>query len=202
MASKTQIVCLHEGEKRDGGDEKGGGIDQVFINRIIRTLKPAWIKARTNRVRCIPCGGRSEVIKKMPKELKTCIRYGGHTTLMVWADLDADMKAGNDLRMKFWKTAQTAGITEEQFDTVVFIFPKYHIENLYEFLLEGKTNEKFKASKDSNKNKRKNRAKAAVKELAKRCSKTQADPPLPPSLEWSCKNWREISQTNEQRLKW
>ncbi|HKR11356.1 MAG TPA: hypothetical protein VJT15_04825 [Pyrinomonadaceae bacterium] len=37
MANRTQIVCLHEGKK-------GRSIDPVFINRLMRSLNPAWIR--------------------------------------------------------------------------------------------------------------------------------------------------------------
>ena len=37
MANRTQIVCLHEGEK-------GRSIDPVFINALLRDLEPSWIR--------------------------------------------------------------------------------------------------------------------------------------------------------------
>jgi hypothetical protein len=54
-------------------------------------------------IRPVDCGGRSELIARMPEELKTCIEMGGDTTLMVWADLDDDMESGNQLRRSFTK---------------------------------------------------------------------------------------------------
>ena len=60
MASRTQIVCLCEGGK-------GESIDEIFINRLIKSLDPAWIRPTArNVVRIVPCGGRLDVIKRMP----------------------------------------------------------------------------------------------------------------------------------------
>ncbi len=183
MASKTQIVCLHEGKK-------GRSIDPVFIRRLINSLKPAWLKPDkgSNLIRPVDCGGRSEVIKKMPNELKTCLSRGSQTTLMVWADLDDDMSNGDQLKEKFWQVAQDDGITKKQFETVVFIFAKDRLENWIQYLNDGTTDENVEGPRVKH-----NKTVAdAANALAKRCSKAQTNPPLPPSLEWSCKNWREL----------
>ena len=136
MANRTQIVCLHEGEK-------GRSIDPVFINRLIRTLKPAWIRPfkGSNLLRAVDCGGRKQLIERMSEELKACLNTGGQTTLMVWADLDHDMNSGDQLKTEFWETAQAAGITQEQFESVVFIFAKDRLENWVQYLNDGITNE-------------------------------------------------------------
>lgn len=53
MASRTQIVCLHEGEK-------GRSIDPIFIRALLRALDPSWIRPwkGNNIVRTVDCGGR------------------------------------------------------------------------------------------------------------------------------------------------
>lgn len=182
MASRTEIICLHEGEK-------GRSIDPVFINRLIRSLKPAWIKqAGSNMVRLIPKGGRSSLIDEMPAELTKCLSQGGQTTLMVWADMDHDMADGDKLKAEFWKQAELAGITQEQFDQVVFIFAKDRLENWIQYLNEGSTDE----AKEGPRVKDNRLVAEAARKLAKRCQQTQVAPPLPPSLQWSCRNWRKL----------
>ncbi|MBI2479790.1 MAG: hypothetical protein HYV60_14495 [Planctomycetia bacterium] len=113
MANRTQIVCLQEGEK-------GRSIDPVFINALLRALAPPWIRPwkGSNIFRPVDCGGRKNLIAKMPNELRACLHAGGATTLMVWADVDDDMPHGDDLKAAFWKAAQENGITEAEFATV------------------------------------------------------------------------------------
>ncbi len=182
MPSRTQIICLHEGKK-------GPSVDPVFINSLIRSLSPAWLRSHSgnNLLRLDPCGNRAGVISKMPSTLKLCIHAGGNTTLMVWADMDDDTATAEELKNLFWLEAQKSGITQEEFDQVVFIFAKDRIENWIEFLLTGATNESQEGPRVS-------RAEAAdaAKMLAKRCLQNAASPPLPPSLEWSCRNWRKL----------
>ena len=129
MASRTQIVCLCEGRK-------GGSIDEVFINRLIKSLDPNWLRpwGGSNTIRLMPCGGRKAVAEKLPEELRNCLSAGGDTTLMVWADCDDDCADGETLKASFWREAQRQGITKEQFDRVVFIFAKDRLENWIEFL--------------------------------------------------------------------
>ena len=75
MASRTQIVCLCEGTK-------GASIDEVFINKLIRTIKPSWLRRDgANYVRMEARGGRKEVIAEMPNQLRLCVNAGGDTTL-------------------------------------------------------------------------------------------------------------------------
>lgn len=183
MASRTQIVCLHEGKK-------GRSIDPIFIRVLLKALDPAWIRPwnGNNIVRTVDCGGRSDLIATMPAELRSCLAMGGATTLMVWADLDDDMADGDELKAKFWTVAQQSGITKEQFDQVVFVFAKDRIENWIEFLLTGTTDE----SKEGPRQKHDKPVADAAKSLAKRCSSGAAEPQLSPSLAWSCRNWRTL----------
>lgn len=182
MANRTQIICMHEGVK-------GRSIDPVFINRLIRSLKPSWIRPfkGSNLLRLEPGRSRTELIKKMPDELKKCLSVAG-TTLMVWADLDDDMPDGDTLKEVFWKSAQAAGIIRQEFDTVVFIFAKDRLENWIQYLTEGTTDESVEGPRV----KHDRMVADAAKTLAKRCLQSQTEPPLPPSLEWSCKNWRQL----------
>ena len=183
MLSRTQIVCLHEGKK-------GRSIDPVFINTLLRTLKPSWIRPweGSNVVRPLDCGGRSELIAKMPAALKSCLAMGGNTTLMVWADLDHDMSTGEQLKERFWGAAQEAGIQREQFDQVVFVFAKDRLENWIEFLIDGATDE----AREGRRQKHDKPVAEAARCLANRCATGDAEPRFPPSLTWSCQNWRKL----------
>jgi hypothetical protein len=185
MAKRTELLCIHEGKK-------GSSTDPVFINRLIKNLQPAWIRPiGSNTVRLEACGGRTELIDKMPKHLQACLNAGGNTTLMVWADVDEDADP-DALKERFWTRAQEVGITRDQFDRVVFAFAKYRIENWIEFLISGKTiesdNEEDRGPSVSDKI-----ASDAAKKLAERCQKQKATPKLPKSLEWSCRNWKALS---------
>ncbi len=183
VASRTQIVCLHEGKK-------GRSIDPIFIRVLLEKLDPAWIRPwpGNNIIRPVDCGGRKDLIAKMPTELQTCLDMGGDTTLMVWADLDHDMADGAALRQEFWTAAQQAGITREQFDQVVFAFAKDRLENWVEFLLTGTTDE----SREGPRQKNGRPVAEAAKTLARRCASGAAEPQLPRSLVWSCANWRRL----------
>ena len=190
MPNRTQIVCLHEGKK-------GSSVDPIFINKVLKTLDPAWLRPwkGNNTIRIEPCGGRTELMARIPGELRRCLGMGGDTTLMVWADLDHDMEDGEKLKEKFWqathsaeKSPQEAEITREQFDQVVFVFAKDRIENWIEFLLFGATDESMEGPRQ----KHGRLAADAAKKLANRCLGREPGPPLPPSLEWSCQNWRAL----------
>ena len=136
MASKTQLVCMHEGTR-------GGSIDPVFINALLKKLKPSWVRQAegSNIARLRAFRGRSELIEEMPKQLKACLAMGGQTTLMVWADCDHDRANGNDLKETFWEKAEKAGISRTEFEEVIFVFAKDRLENWVEFLDTGKTDE-------------------------------------------------------------
>jgi hypothetical protein len=176
-------VCLHEGKK-------GRSIDPVFIRVLLKKLDPAWVRPweGNNIIRAVDCGGRGELIAKMPAELQNCLDMGGDTTLMVWADLDHDMRDGATLREQFWATAQQAGITRAQFDEVVFVFAKDRLENWIEFLLTGATDE----SREGPRQRHDRPVAEAAKALATRCASGALEPQLPPSLAWSCVNWRRL----------
>lgn len=182
MASRTQIVCLHEGKK-------GRSIDPVFISALFNALKPAWIRPEgKNIVRPVDCGGRKSLIERMPGELRSCLARGGNTTLMVWADMDHDMAEGDKLKQEFWTFAQQEEITKEQFEQVVFIFAKDRLENWIEFLRTGTTDE----SKEGPRVKHGREVAEAARKLANRCAINATEPKLPPSLAWSCQNWRKL----------
>lgn len=182
MASRTQIVCLCEGAK-------GASIDEVFINKLMKTLKPEWVRREgSNFIRPQPCGSRLEVIKRTPEELKRCLAAGGDTTLMVWADCDDDCDNGDALKAKFRKEAHGAGITQEDFNRIVFIFAKDRLENWIQFLNTGQTNE----AEEGPRLKHDKEAAEAAKKLAKLCGEGKPANNMPPSLQWSCKNWRAL----------
>lgn len=181
MPSRTQIVCLHEGKK-------GSSIDPVFIRALMKGLNPTWIRPwpGNNVVRTVDCGGRKELIEKMPGELKACLGRGGDTTLMVWADVDDDMADGEALKAAFWRAAEGAGVTREDFDQVVFVFAKDRIENWIEFLKTGRTDEAVEGPRI----KHGREAAEAARELASKCLSGAPIANVPASLQWSCRNWR------------
>jgi len=134
MAKRTELLCIHEGTK-------GSSTDPIFINRLIKSLDPAWIRpAGSNSVRLEACGGRTELIGKMPGHLRICLNMGGNVTLMVWADVD-DESDPDALKKRFWEKAQDGGITGAQFDRFFFVFARNRIENWIEYLNTGKTDE-------------------------------------------------------------
>ena len=183
MANRTQILCLHEGTA-------GSSVDPVFINRLMRSLKPAWIRpwAGSNTVRLEPCGGRNALMETVPRKLKEVLDAGGNTTLMVWADLDHDMPNGDALKHEFWRQAQQQGITREHFDQAVFVFAKDRIENWIQFLTTGATDE----SQEGPRLRNDKHAADAARLLAEHCTRGAPIPNIPPSLEWSCRNWRAL----------
>jgi hypothetical protein len=124
----------------------------------------------------------------MPAELRECLNAGGHTALMVWADLDHDVETGDQLKAKFWAAAEEAGITNEEFERAVFAFAKDRLENWIEFLLTGRTDEAVEGPRQKH-----GRIIAeAAKTLAERCKLASTQPPFPPSLAWSCQNWQRL----------
>jgi hypothetical protein len=127
------------------------------------------------------------LIAKMTEELQTCLEMGADATLMVWADLDDNMDNGQQLQQEFWRVARQNGITEDEFNRVVFVFAKDRLENWIEFLLTGSTDE----AQEGPREKDGRRVAEAAKRLAQRCA-GQIHGPLPPSLDWSCQNWRRL----------
>lgn len=189
MASRTQIFCLCEGKKGSGNNGEKTSVDPVFIHKLMRTLKPSWIRAQgSSVVRLQACGIRSEVIKQTPKELKLCLDAGGHTTLMVWADCDDDCDDGDALKEEFWIEAKQSGITRRDFDGIVFIFAKDRLENWIQFLNTGQTNE----AEEGPRVKHDREAADAAAKLADSCMAGRPVDGMPPSLRWSCKNWRAL----------
>lgn len=183
MASRTQIVCLCEGTK-------GASIDEVFINKLIKCLDPNWLRPwrGSNTIRLVPCGGRAALIAMMPAELRNCLVAGADTTLMVWSDLDDDRDNGDALKGDFWQEAQRNGISDVDFNRIVFIFAKDRLENWIEFLETGKTDE----SREGPRVKHNRRVADAAKKLAQACKAGKLVDDMPPSLQWSCRNWRAL----------
>ncbi len=128
------------------------------------------------------------MIARMPEELRSCLAMGAHTTLMVWADLDDNMDNGQQLRQAFWMSAEQNGITRDEFETVVFVFAKDRLENWIQFLLTGSTDE----AQEGPREKDGRRVAEAAKSLAERCTQQLHGSQLPPSLNWSCENWRRL----------
>jgi hypothetical protein len=174
VASRTQIVCLHEGKK-------GRSIDPLFIRSLIRRLDPAWIRPWTgnNVIRTVDCGGRSTLIAAMAKELKAADQAGGNTTLLVWADVDDNMGGPEELKKAFWATAQAAGISSAQFSRVVFALAEDRLENWVKFLNSGSTDESNEGPRVKDPE-----AVQAARTLADLCLKGAPIPNIPPSLEW------------------
>ena len=182
MSKRTRIVCIHEGKK-------GASIDPVFANSFLKTYNPEWIRPwKTGVVRLVPYGGKSELRDAFPRELKNCVTAGGNTTLIVLADIDDDLENGEQLKQKYWETAQTAGISKEIFDKAVFIFSKDRIENWIEFLVTGATDE----NREGQRVKDNVIVRDAARTLAEKCRSGQTSEPFPPSLEWSCRNWQSL----------
>jgi hypothetical protein len=174
---------LHEGKK-------GRSIDPLFIRALIKKLDPSWIRPwpGNNVIRTVDCGGRSTVIAKLPNEIRVAEQSGGTTTVMVFADLDDDMHNPEMLRAAFWTAAQAAGISSEQFNRVVFALAKDRLENWIEFLNAGNTDE----SREGPRVRHDREAAEAAKNLARLCASGAPIPDIPPSLEWSCQNWRAL----------
>jgi hypothetical protein len=129
------------------------------------------------------------VLEKMPAELQSCLNAGSNTTLMVWADVDDNPNDCEALKADFWKVAQRNGISQNEFDSVVFIFAKDRLENWIEFLQNGTTDESAEGQRVKH-----NRTVAdAAKKLADFCKAGKPVDGLPPSLKWSCMNWRTLT---------
>jgi hypothetical protein len=107
---------------------------------------------------------------------------------MVWADCDDDCADGDALKAHFWGEAELQGIARAQFDRVVFVFAKDRLENWIEFLQTGTTDE----SKEGPREKKNREVADAAKTLAKMCHEGHRVEDMPPSLQWSCKNWRAL----------
>jgi hypothetical protein len=180
MAKRTQIVCLHEGKK-------GRSIDPVFANSFLKAYNPEWLRPRsTGIVRFVPCGGKAELLKAFPAELRACEAAGGNTTLIILTDADKDKP--EYLKEKYRNAAKAEGLAKEVFEKIIFIFPKYRIENWVEFLINGTTDENKEGQRISDFS----TVREAARKLAENCRLNVTDPLLPPALQWSCGNWRDL----------
>lgn len=182
MSKRTQIVCMHEGKE-------GRSIDPVFVNAFLKAYNPEWIRPwGTSKVRLVPYGGKTELRAGFSKELKGVISAGSDTTLIVFADIDDELKNGDELKELYWETAQKDGISKEDFEKAVFIFSKDRIENWIQFIQAGMTDEEKEGPRVHDN--------AIVREsaqkLAQMCLSGKSDNMLPPSLAWSCKNWHSL----------
>jgi hypothetical protein len=72
----------------------------------------------------------------------------------------------------------------------VFIFAKDRLENWIEFLLKGSTDE----AQEGPRVKEGKSVAAAAKKLAQICKGRLQEVQLPPSLNWSCQNWRQLKE--------
>lgn len=186
MAHRTQIICLHEGEQ-------GKSIDPVFASSFIRYFDPTWLRPfKFSKIRTIALGGRSQVMRAVPQELKKCESAGADVSLVVMADIDED-PSPEVLKSKFWQEAQKMGISKELFEKATFIFPRKCLENWVEFLIDGKTDE-ARTGKPIDDN---TKVRTAAKKLAGIC-KEQKPIALPQSLEWSCANWHALTKRMQQ----
>lgn len=181
MASRTRLLCLHEGEN-------GRSIDPIFIREVIKELGPKWVRPwdGNNIIRTVDKGGRTELIGALPQEIRTAREVGSSLTIMVWADLDHDMADGEALKDRFWKTCQEGGVRRSEFDQVVFVFAKDRLENWIQYLNLGTTDESLEGPRV----KYPKEAATAARTLARICKENRATSDLPKSLVWSCGNWR------------
>ena len=176
---RTEVVCILEGDF--------GSTDHIFASAFKKKLNPKWLRP-TCKVRFEPCGSRNNVISRFSDELKSCIRRGSESTLIVLADVDDDCIDSEELKMKFWDKAKDAGVTHEMFEKAVFIFPKDRIENWIQFLNTGVTNENIEAPRVT-----RDEARAAASKLVEMYRNNSDTTNLPPSLTWSCQNWKKLT---------
>ena len=78
MCKRTQVICLHEGERNKEG--KLHSIDPIFVNAFFKAYRPNWIR---NGWRTIACGDKTRLLEKFVDELEICGSWGGDTTLSV-----------------------------------------------------------------------------------------------------------------------
>jgi len=171
MPKRTQIICLHEGERNKEG--KQHSIDPIFANAFFKAYKPNWVRGG---LRPVLCGGKTQLLERFPKELKLCGLQGGDTTLIVMADVDHDSVDCDMLKAKYYAKAMEFGLPDELFEKVVFVFPKDRIENWIEFLTTGNTDESKEGPRVEP-----SVAAYAAKELARRCKRpNETTEPFPP----------------------
>ena len=183
MPKRTQVVCLCEGGRNRAGDLNS--IDPIFASAFFRAYKPSWLRGR---FRPKECGDNTRLLEKFPEELMICGKWGGDTTLMVIADVDDKHKDCESLKAVYHAKAKEFGISDELFEKVVFIFPKDRIENWVEFLNTLSTDESVEGPRVEP-----SVAADAAKQLARLCKNPhEITASFPPSLEWSCRNWRAL----------
>ncbi len=124
----------------------------------------------------------------MPAELRICLARGGRTSLLVLADCDHDCAHPDALKNSFWNEAEHQGISRQEFELVTFAFAKDRLENWIEFLLSGKTDEQVEGARTTHDR----QASDAAHKLAEFCRLGLSVDMMPPSLQWSSKNWRSI----------
>ena len=162
------------------------GIDKS--DRSLQWYRDSWLQSLQRYLIVASYSGYKWRDKKLPTELTRCLGAGGHTTLMVWADCDDNCANAEALKAVFWKEAERQGITEAQFDRVVFVLAKDRLENWIEFLQTGKTDE----AKEGPRVKHNRDVADAAKKLADYCKVGMPVGGMPSSLLWSCKNWRAL----------
>lgn len=179
MRKRTKIVCIHEGE--------ANSTDRIFANAFIRALKggSGWLRD----LRFCAYGGKTNLLDKFSVELKACGKQGANTTLVVLADVDDDCENPDALKHKYHVKAQENGISDDLFNRAIFIFPKDRIENWIEFFETGKIDENEEGPRVDT-----CVAKRSGRKLAELCKKGPCDAKhqIPPSLLWSCNNWRVL----------
>ena len=115
--------------------------------------------------------------------------------MMVWADCDDDFTDGEALKAEFWNEANRSGIARDDFDHIVFIFAKDRLENWIEFLTTGQTREDVEGPRLEGSK----AAAEAAKKLADICRAGRPVRNMPPSLLWSCENWRVLVKRMQPR---
>ena len=173
---RTQIICLHEG--------RPNSVDRSFVNSFLKAYSAKWMRPWT----LVPCGDKTRLLERFPKELKICGSRGGNTTLIVMADVD-DCKDSDALKAKYRKAAQAEGISQDLFDQVVFAFPKDRIENWVQYIKTGTTDENVEGPRVKNPG-----AATAAKKLADICKSGSDNSSFPPSLKWSCISWSNMTR--------
>jgi hypothetical protein len=138
-------------------------------------------------IRLVPCHGKVSLLEQFPKELSQCGKMGGNTTLVVMADVDDDCEHCDALKKKYRQAAKDAHIADDLFNQVVFVFPKDRIENWIQYLNTGTTDETREGPRVSNPD-----AVSAARKLAEKCKSGSHNDDFPPSLKWSCKNWKTL----------
>ena len=184
MPKRTQIICMHEGKRNKEGLLRS--IDPIFASAFIREFKPSWLRGGRTGFRTLECGDNTRLLERFPIELKICAQQGGDTTLIVLADVDDVHKDCDTLKAKYHAVARAHDLSDELFEKVVFIFPKDRLENWIEYINTEHTDENKEGPRVDP-----SVAADAAKKLANMCKhQDKLSETLPPSLQWSCRNWK------------